>query len=98
MAAALPLPLPLALEAVAVAELAAAVGDREMALELAQAAIRPHDDRASALIAMLEFAAGSQSEQRLLELIKSIPGLRFDTLAVRNRMVQAYTDIMNMQV
>lgn len=66
------------------AEMAQAVGDREGATEMARAAIRPTDDRACALLATLELAANATvSAERLAQLMETVPGLRFDTLAIR---------------
>ena len=65
------------------AEVSDAVGDCAGALQLARAAQTPHDDRASALVAKLELAAGMANEDRLRQLLVAVVGRRFDTLAVR---------------
>lgn len=66
------------------AEMAQTVGDRKAAVEMARAATRPADDRAYALLATLEWDAGAEmSAERLAELMETVPGQRFDTLAIR---------------
>lgn len=70
------------------AELADAMGDKVGAMEMARAAIRPGDDRACALLATLELNTGPVSNDRLVQLMASIPGLRFDTAHVRTVLMQ----------
>lgn len=70
------------------AEIADVIGDKAGAMEMARAAIRPGDDRACALLATLEMNNGPVSNDRLAQLMASIPGLRFDTAAVRAALVQ----------
>jgi hypothetical protein len=70
------------------AELSLAAGDRAGALQLAQAALTPDDDRAAALLATLELQDGQLTDQRLRQLLKAVTGLRFDTLAVRSALAQ----------
>lgn len=65
------------------AELSHTVGDDAGALQLAQAALTSKDERAAALLAKLELNTGNLSQERLSQLLKAIPGRRFDTLAVR---------------
>lgn len=65
------------------AEMADALGDKAGAREMALAAVRPNDDRASALLARLELDSDSVSNERLTQLLATVPGRRFDTLAVR---------------
>lgn len=70
------------------AEMANALGDKAGAREMAQASVRPHDDRASALLATLELNSNTANNERLSQLIAAIPGRRFDTHAVRATLAQ----------
>jgi tetratricopeptide (TPR) repeat protein len=65
------------------AEVTAALGDAAGALQLAEAAVVPEDDRAAALVVRLELQRGIATPTRLQGLAQRIAGRTHDTLALR---------------
>jgi hypothetical protein len=65
------------------ARLAELTGDPQTALSLAQAALRPGQDAAAAVLATVEIQAGLADEPRLRQHHQALAGQFFDTLALK---------------
>jgi len=79
-------------------EVSVAMGDRAGAIPLLEAAITPRDDRAAALLAKLGLDYGEVGAARLRELLPSVVGRRFDTLAIRARLAERIGVVLDFQI
>jgi hypothetical protein len=79
-------------------EVSLATGDRAGAIPLLEAAVTSRDDRAAALLAKLGMDNGELGEGRLRELLPSVVGRRFDTLAIRARLAERLGVALDFQI